>query len=121
MRISNITGVQPEPAHNDTATIWYHCLPDEFKGRTQGGWLHFVSECTVERGVAAEPHSHEDFDEFYYILNGKGVMTVASEEAAVSAGDFIHVPATAVHSLRTAGPNAPIHLIVLAIKLAQTA
>lgn len=119
MNISNITGIRPVVEHENTATLWYHYEQDELKERTAGGWLHFVAEVTVDRGMVLDPHSHADFDEFYYMLSGRGIMCVGSEETEVTQGDLIRIPATQMHSIRPQGENAPIHFVVMAMKLGK--
>lgn len=119
MNITNITEIKPVVEHENTATLWYHFDQDELKQRTRGGWLHFVAEVTVERGVVLDPHSHADFDEFYYILTGRGIMRVGSEEREVAQGDMIRIPATQVHSIRPKGDSAPVHFLVMAVKLGE--
>lgn len=37
-------------------------------------------------------HAHEDMEEVYYILSGKGKMVVGEDEFTIQAGDAFYVP-----------------------------
>ncbi len=78
-----------------------HLLVDKesLRNATMGGYLELVSEFQVKDGAALEPHSHNS-DEFYYMLEGAGLMTVAGEEREVRAGDLIRTPPNTIHSIR---------------------
>ena len=47
----------------------------------------------VEVGKGTLPHQLVAQDEVYTIFRGSGVMHIGQEEAEVSAGDTIHIPA----------------------------
>ena len=47
----------------------------------------------VDPGKATLPHKLASQDEVYTIFRGSGVMHIGQEEAEVSAGDTIHIPA----------------------------
>jgi quercetin dioxygenase-like cupin family protein len=53
----------------------------------------------MEPGGIQKPHQHET-EQCYTILEGKGIMEVDGEKAAVAAGDTIFIPSNSLHSLR---------------------
>jgi mannose-6-phosphate isomerase-like protein (cupin superfamily) len=48
-------------------------------------------------------HAHNDSEQVYVIVAGKGVMHVAGEEKDVRAGTLVFVPKGALHSIRNHG------------------
>ncbi len=59
-----------------------------------------LAEATVEAGRITERHHHRLSEEFYFILEGEGVMEVDGEERRVRAGDGILIPPGAWHRIR---------------------
>ena len=51
------------------------------------------------------PHEHPTH-EFYFVMTGRGVMTVGDEDRAVGPGDLVYIPPDTVHSLRPTGGGA---------------
>jgi quercetin dioxygenase-like cupin family protein len=84
------------------------------KEATDGGFLELVNEFVVEGGGYVDPHSHPTH-EFYYVLRGRGIMTIEGEDRPVGQGDLIHIPPDAVHSLRPVSDHASIHCFCFAI------
>jgi mannose-6-phosphate isomerase-like protein (cupin superfamily) len=62
-----------------------------------------LAEATLPPGGRTRPHRHRESEEFYYVLEGEGVMTIETEEAPVGPGDAILIPPGARHSLRNTG------------------
>jgi mannose-6-phosphate isomerase-like protein (cupin superfamily) len=56
----------------------------------------------MEPGGFQHLHAHEP-EQMYYILEGRGLMTVNGEESPVQAGDCIFCPAFAEHGLKNTG------------------
>jgi mannose-6-phosphate isomerase-like protein (cupin superfamily) len=56
----------------------------------------------MEPGGFQHLHAHEP-EQMYYILEGRGLMTVNGEESPVQAGDCIFFPAFAEHGLKNTG------------------
>ena len=55
----------------------------------------------LEPDHAPPPHKHDDAEQVYYVLEGRGVLTIeGAGEFAVSAGDVVVVPPGATHSMR---------------------
>lgn len=114
MDIRNIEDVAPVVEHNGTVPVWWMVPPGELKTATDGGYLELVSEFEVAGGGLVDPHSHPTH-EFYYVLRGRGIMTIAGEEQQISQGDLVHIPPDVLHSLRPVSDNASIHCFCFAI------
>jgi mannose-6-phosphate isomerase-like protein (cupin superfamily) len=80
---------------------------------TEGGSLELVDELEVAAGGAVFPHQHPTH-EFYFVMTGRGIMTVAEEEQPVGPGDLVYIPPDTVHSLRPTGGGA-IHCFCFAV------
>jgi quercetin dioxygenase-like cupin family protein len=53
-------------------------------------------------GAGHDSHTHE-WEHAFYILKGKGKAVVESEDAIVTEGMLVYIPANLVHSLENAG------------------
>src|SRR4030095_15472222 len=84
--VRSIVEVEPEVEHNGTVPVWYLVHPREMKAITDGGYLELVNEFEVAAGGAVFPHEHPTH-ESYFVMSGRGVMTVGDENADVSPGD----------------------------------
>ena len=51
-----------------------------------------------------ERHHHKLSEEFYYLLEGSGIMEIDGETTEVSPGDTILIPAGAWHQIRAVNP-----------------
>ena len=71
-----------------------------------------LAEETLPPGHAVTPHHHRQIEEIYYIVEGRGVMTVGDEQREVAAGDAIYVPRGQRHTLRNTGAE-PIKLLLV--------
>ncbi|RYD37819.1 MAG: cupin domain-containing protein, partial [Verrucomicrobiaceae bacterium] len=56
-----------------------------------------LAEATLPPDGATERHYHGVSEEFYYILEGTGLMEIDGDEREVSPGDAILIPAGAWH------------------------
>jgi mannose-6-phosphate isomerase-like protein (cupin superfamily) len=63
-------------------------------------------------GCAVTPHQHQELEEIYYVLSGKGLMTVGDDTREVSTGDAIYVPRGKRHTLNNTGSD-PIKLLLV--------
>jgi quercetin dioxygenase-like cupin family protein len=113
MDVRSITEVEPEVEHNGTVPVWYLVHPREMKQLTDGGYLELVNEFEVAAGGYVYPHSHPTH-EFYFVMSGRGVMTIAGEDRDVAPGDLVYIPPDDVHSLRPIGGGA-IHCFCFAV------
>jgi quercetin dioxygenase-like cupin family protein len=114
MDVRSIEDVEPIVEHNGTVPVWWLVSSREMKDITDGGYLELVNEFEVSGGSAVFPHSHPTH-EFYYVMTGRGIMTIEDEEREIRQGDLVHIPPDAVHSLRPVSDHAPIHCFCFAV------
>jgi len=112
--VRSIEDVAPVIEHNGTVPVWWLVRSQEMREVTDGGFLELVSEWEVAGGGLVDPHSHPTH-EFYYILSGRGIMKVASEERVVGQGDLIYTPPDTTHSIWPTTAHAPLRGLAFAI------
>ncbi|HJQ70594.1 MAG TPA: cupin domain-containing protein [Blastocatellia bacterium] len=71
-----------------------------------------LAEEVLPPGAAVAPHHHRELEEIYYILSGRGRMTVGEETSEVAEGDAVYVPRGHRHTLENTGAE-PIRLLVV--------
>ena len=81
MDVRSIEGKAPVVEHNGTVPVWWMIESREFKDATEGGYLELVNEFEVPGGGLVDPHSHPTH-EFYYVMTGRGIMSIDGEERA---------------------------------------
>lgn len=59
-----------------------------------------LAEASLPAGTATDRHHHKLSEEFYYLLEGEGVMEINGEVRDVGPGDAILIPAGAWHSIQ---------------------
>ena len=59
-----------------------------------------LAEASLPEGAATDRHHHKISEEFYYILEGSGLMEIDGVERQVGVGDTILIPAGAWHQIR---------------------
>ena len=114
MDVRNIENAAPVVEHNGTVPVWWMVQSQEMKEATDGGFLELVNEFEVAGGGHVHPHSHPTH-EFYYVLNGRGIMTIGDEDRSIAQGDLVYIPPDVVHSLRPVTDHAPIHCFCFAV------
>jgi mannose-6-phosphate isomerase-like protein (cupin superfamily) len=115
MDVRSVTDIEPQVEHNGTVPVWYFVHPRELMEETSGGYLELANQFAVAVGAEVYPHEHPTH-EWYFMLEGQGVMKIAGEERPVAPGDFIYIPPNTVHSLRTTG-DVPIRSFCFAIAI----
>ncbi len=55
-------------------------------------------------------HTHDDMEEVYYILTGKGKMVIGEDEFPIKAGDAFYVPFREYHVTYNTG-NQPLAMV----------
>ena len=63
-----------------------------------------LAEATLPAGSSTARHHHKLSEEFYYLLDGRGLMEIDGEEREVGPGDAILIPAGAWHQIRAIEP-----------------
>ena len=119
MDVRSIEHVAASPEHQGTVPVWWLFKPRELKPATAGGYLELVSEFEVKGGGTVHPHHHHTH-EFYYVVSGRGLMTIEGEAREITQGDLVHIPPDAVHSLASASPHASIRCFCFAVGLPDT-
>jgi mannose-6-phosphate isomerase-like protein (cupin superfamily) len=76
-----------------------------------------ITQCSLAEemlppGCAVTPHRHRQIEEIYYIVSGRGLMTVGDETREVEAGDAVFIPRGQRHTLENTGAGA-IKLILV--------
>ncbi len=82
-------------------------FPDDFESS-----LHFIHELILEPGAKIGQHTHKGSEEVYFVVSGKGVMTVDGEEVAMTEGDAVLTGNNSTHSFVVTG-DEPVKLFVV--------
>jgi mannose-6-phosphate isomerase-like protein (cupin superfamily) len=69
-----------------------------------------LAEATIPPGTATGEHSHPQAEEIYYVLRGRGILTLAEEQCEVGPGDGILIPPGTCHTIRNIG-QAPLVIL----------
>ncbi len=62
--------------------------------------LNFVHDDILKPGVSVGIHEHTGDEEYYYIIDGSGIMTLDGEEYEVGPGDLTAVYPGGTHGLK---------------------
>ncbi len=62
-----------------------------------------LAEARLQPGASTTAHHHVQTEEIYYILEGRGLMRVGTEEQPVSVGDAIAIPPGTSHKITNTG------------------
>jgi quercetin dioxygenase-like cupin family protein len=60
-------------------------------------------------GEGANPHTHQDADEQFYVLAGTGTFLVGGETYHVVPGDVVYIPRGTLHSFKAEA--APMRML----------
>ncbi len=74
--------------------------------------LDFIHDDILPPGVSIGNHKHTGDEEYYYIVSGKGVMTLDQDRFDVKAGDITAVYPGGVHGLENTS-NEDLRIIVI--------
>ena len=113
MIVKNIEEVKQEVKnlHDGRGTVVGGTL---FKEEFDTNW-EFIDGWSIPKGVSIGIHKHEDMEELYFIVAGKGIMTLDREEKEVKAGDLVFIRLGSLHGLRNE-TDKPIKLFVTGVK-----
>ena len=75
--------------------------------------LLFFAHAVLKPGKEIEAHL-DPYEEVYYLLSGRGVMTVGDERQEVTAGDAIWLPRGVPHSMINNGDEDCVILVAAA-------
>lgn len=65
--------------------------------------ITYVSLAWLQPGLSYESHSHSDHEELYYIIKGKGKITVDGVVRRLRDGDLIYIPENSLHEISNDG------------------
>lgn len=71
-----------------------------------------LAEEVLPVGAAVGRHHHVETEEIYYILHGRGEMTVDAEVREVLSGDAVFIPRGSTHALKNTGTE-PMTLLLI--------
>jgi quercetin dioxygenase-like cupin family protein len=66
----------------------------------------------VAPGQSQKPHTHDDQDKIYYVIEGSGRFTLGGREERLSAGEALVAGAGVEHGLVNDGTE-PLHVLVV--------
>ena len=58
-----------------------------------------VTWLEVPEGIDQELHSHEEAEQVYIVVSGRGKMTVAGDTQEIAEGDLVLIPPATDHSI----------------------
>jgi len=61
--------------------------------------ITYVSLAKLQPHLSYESHKHEDHEEIYYIIKGKGRIRIGAEESNFREGDVIFIPEKKLHTI----------------------
>lgn len=91
------------------AIHWIGVLDGEVPG---GKRLRFIHDDVLPPGTSIGTHRHTNDQEYYYIVSGRGIMTLDGREYEVAAGDVTAVLPGGCHGLENRSDSA-IRVIVI--------
>ena len=71
----------------------------------------FLAEQTFQRGYTTNLHTHQQGDELFYVVSGRGTATLDDETEAIEPGDVIFVPQSAVHRIANLDNDEPLRVV----------
>ncbi len=68
----------------------------------------------LEPGQAPPLHTHDDTEQLFYVLEGRGTLTVGEEgeRYPVKPGDLVRIPPSAFHTIKAEGGNVLRYLAI---------
>ena len=102
MKISSQKSVTPLTVHQSVRV--YPLLKRwSLAEETKGTYLEFIDDFEIDAGSKAEPHIHNTH-EWYFILEGVGVVQIENEARRVAPGDLVYIPPNQRHTVYPTGP-----------------
>lgn len=68
-------------------------------------------EQTFEKGRTTGLHIHDQGDELFYVVSGRGEATLNDRSEPIGPGDVIFVPAAAIHRIRNLDQDKPLVVV----------
>ncbi len=76
-----------------------------------GTKVSILVEQTFQRGGTTDLHIHDQGDELFYVVSGRGEATLHDKSEAIGPGDVIFVPAGAIHRIRNLDQDMPLVVV----------
>ncbi len=61
--------------------------------------ITYISLARLQPRLSYESHKHEDHEEIYYIIKGRGKIKIETEESSFQDGDVIYIPDKKFHTI----------------------
>ncbi len=68
-------------------------------------------EQTFQRGGTTSLHIHDQGDELFYVVSGRGKATLSDKTEVIGPGDVIFVPEGAVHGIENLDNDEPLTVV----------
>ena len=68
-------------------------------------------EQTFQRGGTTSLHIHDQGDELFYVVSGRGTATLGDKTEVIEPGDVIFVPKSAVHVIENLDNDEPLTVV----------
>ncbi|NIN52877.1 MAG: cupin domain-containing protein [Nitrososphaeria archaeon] len=65
--------------------------------------ITYVSLAWLQPGLSYEPHIHDDHEELYYVIKGRGKIRVDNDINEFCDGDLIYIPVGSEHEITNEG------------------
>lgn len=82
------------------ALLQFKALGEETDGR------FWALEGLGDRRMVIGPHSHDQYDELWYVLEGEIIFTVGEKTFSARPGSFIHIPRGVQHAVQVQSTSA---------------
>ncbi len=92
IREQDVTGDRIGPPHQ---RVIRHLVTPE----NMGAKFLWLGTSSVDPGFSSNAHAHEEQEEVFYCVSGKGMMRVDEEEVLLEPGVVVYVPPKGVHQL----------------------
>ena len=102
-RVVNWWEVTPLAGAHGDAVIWPLLESvDETEPDTEQPCLlgfHYLTRQGLIRGKASDRHQHDDKEQVYYVLEGRGTMVAGDAVYGISEGDAVYLPKGTTHQI----------------------
>lgn len=88
--------------HQGTASSTYLIEKEQFQDLTSGTYLGLISVFEVQAGATLKAHLHPTH-EYWFVLEGSGIMQVGDEAKRIEVGELIYTPPNTPHMLLNDG------------------
>lgn len=99
----NWRDVNPGIAHEvgvDYQLFKGQCYKDEKNPVACSDGIMYTAFAMLQPGKAYHAHEHDDHEEFYFIIKGKGEILVGDETVTIKDGDLIYIGKNKLHSIK---------------------